>query len=157
MSGYDYSSGMSNRAMDAYGNGKKPLSKITAQDLKFAGWKGTKKDAIHLAKTEFWKPCEWHHSGGSWFNRVDFYDTRDLVEKWELTGEHERANILKKEEKAPEEKRVRGEFPLWGGSKRRPRVIGSQGFFGTLKDNWIFLDGGGKKKADGNHIKWKEV
>jgi len=79
MTGYNYASGMSNAALDAYENGNKPLSKITALDLKLAGWHGTKAEAVRLAKSGFWRPSEWHHSGGTWYNRVDFYDPADLV------------------------------------------------------------------------------
>ena len=73
MAGYNYYEGMSNNALDAYEDGKKPLSRITALDLKLAGWQGTKADAMRLAKSKFWKPCEWHHSGGTWYNEVYFY------------------------------------------------------------------------------------
>ena len=157
MAGYSYEHGMSNGALDAYENGNKPLSKITAQDLKWAGWKGTKSDAVRLAKSGFWQPCEWHHSGGTWYNRVDFYDPVDLVDAWENADNAECLNALKKEEAAPEEKRVRGEYTIWGGTRRRPRVVGYEAFTGTLKKNWIHLDGGGKKKAGGNHIEWEVI
>tara|TARA_B100000519_G_scaffold196259_1_gene202352 strand:- start:3347 stop:3820 length:474 start_codon:yes stop_codon:yes gene_type:complete len=157
MAGYNFYAGMSNNALNAYEDGKKPLSRITALDLKLAGWRGTKAEALRLAKSEFWKPCEWHHSGGTWFNRVDFYDPADLVECWNDATDAERLNALKKEEPKPEEKRVRGEFTIWGGTRRRPRKVGTKPFIGTLKNNWIFLDSGGKKKANGNHIKWEVV
>lgn len=157
MAGYNYYEGMSNNALDAYENGNKPLSKITAQDLKWAGWKGTKSDALRLAKSDFWKPCEWHHSGGTWYNRVDFYDPADLVECWEAATNAERLNTLKKEEPKAEGKQVRGEYTIWGGTRRRPKRLGSKPFVGTLRNNWIFLTDGSKKKANGNHIKWEVV
>lgn len=162
MTGYDYNAGMSNNALIAYGEGKKPLSKITAQDLKVAGWKGTKKDAMHLAKTEFWKACEWHHSGGTWYNEVCFYDPADLVELWEVTDEQGRLNALKEPSGRwpwleEEEKKVRGEYPVWDRSRKRPKILGYKNFTGTLKGDWIFLDGGGKKKASGRWINWSEV
>ena len=116
-----------------------------------------KADGMRLAKSEFWLPCEWHHSGGTWYNEVYFYDPVELVESWNDATNEERLNALKKEEPKPEEKRVRGEFTLWGGTRRRPRRVGTQPFTGTLKNNWIFLDDGGKKKASGNHIRWEVV
>ena len=98
MAGYNYYEGMSNNALDAYQDGKKPLSRITALDLKLAGWRGTKADAMRLAKSDFWKPCEWHHSGGTWYNEVYFYDPADLVECWNDATDAERLNTLKKED-----------------------------------------------------------
>tara|TARA_R110000787_G_scaffold277678_1_gene387130 strand:- start:722 stop:1195 length:474 start_codon:yes stop_codon:yes gene_type:complete len=157
MAGYNYYEGMSNNALDAYENGIKPLSKITALDLKLAGWTGTKADAMRLAKSEFWKSCEWHHSGGSWYNSVDFYNPADLVEYWDAASSAERVDALKTKEPIVEELQVRGEYTLWGGTRKRPRKIGSQPFVGTLKNNWIFLDDGTKKKASGNYITWEVV
>jgi hypothetical protein len=154
MTGYNYYQGMSNNALDAYENGKKPLSKITAQDLKWAGWKGTKAEAIHLAKSGFWDTSEWHHSGGTWYNRVDFYDPAELVEKWEEASADSRSVALAQDEDA-DEKRVAGEYTLWSGSRKHPTVVGHESFTGTLRGDWIHLDGGGKKKASGNHIKWE--
>ena len=156
MAGYNYDYGMSNAALDAYENGNKPLSKITAQDLKWAGWKGTKSDAARLAKSGFWQPCEWHHSGGTWYNRVDFYDPADLVEAWENSTDESRSSALAQDEPGAE-KRVTGEYKIWGGSRKRPTIIGYESFTGTLRGNWIHLDAGGKKKASGNHIEWKEA
>lgn len=154
MAGYSYEYGMSNAALDAYENGNKPLSKITAQDLKLAGWRGTKAEAIRLAKSGFWRPSEWHHSGGTWYNRVDFYDPAELVEAWEEASADSRSVALAQD--APtEEKRVAGEYKLWGGSRKHPTVVGHESFTGTLRGNWIHLDGGGRKKATGNHIKWQ--
>ena len=79
MAGYDFENGMSHNAVDAYRRGVKPLTKITADDLRAAGWTEPKALAIRLAKSEFWAPCEWHHSGGTWFNQVDFFSPDDLV------------------------------------------------------------------------------
>ena len=153
MAGYSYESGMSNAALDAYESGNKPLSKITVQDLKWAGWQGTKSDAVRLAKSGFWQPCEWHHSGGTWYNRVDFYDPAELVEAWEEASADSRSVALAQDEDA-EEKRVVGEYKLWGGSRKHPTIVGYEKFTGTLRGDWIHLDGGGRKRATGNHIKW---
>ncbi len=159
MTGYDYELGMSNNAVDAYTRGVKPLSRITAQDLKLAGWEKTKNEALALGKTGFWRPAEWHHSGGTWFNRVDFYDPADLVDAWENATDAEKTAALEltqpKEKTA--EQRVRGSFTIWGGTRRRPRPIGEQVFVGTLRGDWIFLDGGGKKSAKGRSITWQYV
>jgi len=155
--GYDHNAGMSVNALRAYDDGRKPLSKITTDDLKFAGWTETKKLAVALAKDGFWRASEWHHSGGSWFNKVDFYDPAELVQAWEAIDETKREKLqnpvkTKKNDDDDDAVRVKGSFPIWGGSRRRPRIIDYQEFLGTKRGNWIFLDAGGKKKANGNHI-----
>jgi|TARA_R110000803_G_scaffold134332_1_gene201402 hypothetical protein len=157
MAGYNHYSGMSNNALNAYENGKKPLSRITALDLKLAGWRGTKIEAIHLAKSGFWNSCEWHHSGGSWYNKVNFYDPSELVDKWAQTTPENCIAALEQQQPQATDQRVRGEFVIWGGSRKRPKKVGVVAFAGVLKMDWIWLDAGGKKKATGNHITWETV
>ncbi len=158
MTGYNYHLGMSNNAVAAYDSGMAPLSKITLADLREAGWTGTKSDALRLAKSGKWLPAEWHHSGGTWYNKVDFYCPATLVEKWDEMDENERAAALANPVSgAVVEQRVKGSFALWGGSRRRPRLIGRQEFTGVLRDGWIHLDGGGRKKATGNHIEYEVI
>ena len=160
MAGYNYTEGMSNNALDAYHEGKKPLSKITIKDLKEAGWKGTKKQALELAKNGHWKAAEWHHSGGTWYNQVSFYDPQDLQTIDSSISVDEPVNEkiwYPKISRWLEDKdyNVKGSFPIFGGSRSRPKYLGEEEFQGILKGNWIFLDDGGKKKADGNNIKWE--
>ena len=159
MAGYNYHAGMSNRAVDAYHSGIKPLSKITAADLRGAGWTETKTKAIALAKSGFWKPGEWHHSGGTWYNRVDFYDAADLVANWKCLTTVEQANEIAKCQIATPQtgERVQGEYVIWGGSRRRPRKIGAEKFTGIKTGDWITLDDGSRKKASGNHITWESA
>ena len=158
--GYDYDAGMSVNALDAYARGIKPLSKISKDDLKRAGWPATKTLAMALANAGFWSSHEWHHSGGEWYNKVDFYDPAELVEKWsgistiEQTEWRDKVTVKQK----PEQKRlVRGSFTIWGGSRRRPRRIGEQKFTGVLRGDWIMIDGGGRKKASGRCITWRDI
>ena len=77
--GYDWMSGMSNRAVRAYQSGKRPRSKITLIDLRSAGWNGTKKAAMQLIETGKWRSCEWHHTSKH-FNRTAFFDLADLID-----------------------------------------------------------------------------
>ena len=158
--GYDFDAGMSHNALDAYSRGVKPLSKITKSNLVDAGWTETKSAAMKLAKSGFWEAAEWHHSGGEWFNKIDFYDPAELVEKWNEIGTDDQNEwrdkiSADKKQTEPGGRAVAGEYTLWGGSRRRPRRIGEQEFTGILRGNWIHLDGGGKKKADGRHIQFK--
>lgn len=162
MAGFNYHLGMSNNAVAAYRDGRKPLSKITARDLEKAGWDGTLKDAKALAKMGFWETSEWHHSGGAFYNKVDFYDPEDLVLAWdEATAEERSALIvnLKQEKKTTIDLgvRVAGHYAVFDGSQRNRRFSGNESFTGVLVGKWIFIDGGGKKRADGNHIEFRRI
>ena len=164
MAGYNYDAGMSWNATFAYDCGRKPLSKITLDDLRGAGWTETKKLALGLAETGLWRTDEWHQSGGSWYNRVWFYDPARLVQVWNDLDENARADARAnaigaiKEKTAPvEEIKVRGTYPVWGGSRRRPRIEYHKSFEGVLRGNWIILPTGSKKKATGNGVVWEKV
>ncbi len=160
MAGYNHFAGMSNNAVAAYDAGLKPLSKITKADLVEVGLHIPLAFARWLAKQGEWRPDEWHHSGGTWYNRVDFYDPAELARDIEggfldldaLRKQYE--SDKKKKKKDDDGVRVEGTYTVWGGTRRRPRKVG---FTGVKLGNWIYLDGGGKKKADGNHIQWKEL
>jgi hypothetical protein len=157
MTGYNYAAGMSNNALAAYNRGCAPISQIAGADLKAAGWTGTVKLAKHLAKAGVWHTSEWHHSGGTYFNRVDFFDPADLVEAWADMDEDDRsaAKAAASAKAQPEAgQRVSGTYTIWGGSRRHPRRVGEREFTGVLGGNWIALDGGGRKKASGNSITW---
>ena len=112
------------------------------------------------AKDGFWRTSEWHHSGGTWYNKVDFYDPAELVQAWEAADDAKREtlrNLVKMQKSDDDAVRVKGSFAIWGGSRRRPRRIGWKDFEGTKRGNWIFLDEGGKKKANGNHINFSII
>ena len=159
MAGYNYSAGMSNNAVAAYAVGCKPLSQISLADLRAAGWTGTKRLAVALAKDGFWTAAEWHHSGGTWYNKVDFFEPEHLVDAWADLEPTQRAELEAKHAKAtektePEGRKVRGSYAEWGGTRRRPAIVGKVEFTGRLIGDWIHIDGGGRKKASGNHIVW---
>ena len=163
--GYNYDLGMSNNALDAYDRGVKPLSRITLEDLKEAGWKLAKSFALFLASSGFWRSTEWHHSGGDWYNRIDFFDPKSLSQKWEAAPTSERDGLLaqykesrvKPSESESEAVRVSGSYTIWGGSRRRPRRMGEQKFTGVKRGGWIHLDSGGKKKVGGRYLTWSKV
>lgn len=167
MAGYNGCS-MSNNAVAAYEEGKKPLSKIKASDLKEAGWQYSLAFAKWLAKREglcgyysrIWEPSEWHHSS-KMYNKVKFYSAEDLVDAWSELGDAAREALIAEFEirqspKQAKEVRVKGTYIEWTGSRRHPKANEVE-FTGTISGNWIFLDNGGKKKADGNHIKWEKI
>ena len=157
MAGYaNYS--MSNNAVAAYAVGCKPLSKIKAADLDgclhslaFAKW---------LAKENHWQPSEWHHTSKE-YNQTDFYDPADLLEWWnDLTADEQRGlldeHAATRTNTPDGETRVAGTYIEWHGTRRNPKAV-ERKFTGVLRGNWIHLDDGGKKKADGNHITWRKA
>ena len=159
MAGYNYAQGMSNNAVAAYQNGAAPLSKITITWLRDVGWKNTKSFAVWLAKRGTWSASEWHHSGGTWYNQVDFYDPDVLVEMWEDMTPDEQAELFRLHKsplkKQDDIKKVKGTYTIWGGSRKRPQKVGEEEFTGELRGNWIFTNKGERKKASGNHIRWE--
>ena len=159
MSGYNYAEGMSNNAVAAYQNGSAPLSKITSTWLRDVGWKNTKSFAVWLAKRGTWSASEWHHSGGTWYNQVDFYDPDVLVELWEDMTPDEQAELFRLHKSQPVKQddvhRVKGSYTIWGGSRKHPQKVGEEEFTGELRGNWIFTNSGERKKASGNHIRWE--
>ena len=84
MAGYNHHAGMSNNAVTAYNNGIKPLSKITADDLKSLvsaslnrlrfGWLRT------IIGQRLMAPQR-----REWYNEVNFYDPAELAER-SMTG-----------------------------------------------------------------------
>ena len=159
MAGYNYAEGMSNNAVAAYQNGASPLSVITITNLRDVGWKHTKAFAIWLAKNETWAASEWHHSGGTWYNRVDFYDPDALVEMWSDMTPDEQVELIRLYKSQPvkqdDVQRVKGSYTIWGGSRKRPQKVGEEEFTGEIRGNWIFTSAGERKKASGNHIRWE--
>ena len=157
MSGYDYDLMMSNNAVDAYDEGLKPLSQFHTDDFHDLGI--SKAFAIWLANTNKWRPCEWHHSS-SFYNKTHFYSLDHLKDL--LEDENKRALYIfkyhaKNKSKPEEPIQVEGSFDIWGGSMNNRKRVGKKEFTGTLKGNWIHLDGGGRKKASGNYITWREI
>lgn len=158
MAGYNYAKSMSNNAVYAKSNGKMPLSKITISMLQDAGWEETKKLADALAKRGIWKPCEWHHCSG-WYNKVKFYDPYDLVDIWAALSDQEKERIRNPSKQNPDSgaRAVKGKYPIWGGTKKRPKIVGWECFRGSKNGDWITIEGGKRKKASGNYIEWEEV
>ena len=78
MSGYDGYS-MSNRARQAYADGKMPLSKIKKKDLEDAGIDVSLAEFKKAAKAGIIQPSEWHHTSKR-YNQTDFYDLESISE-----------------------------------------------------------------------------
>ena len=162
MAGYDHAAGMSNNAVAAYAGGRTTLSNLTLDDLRQAGLDIPLTFARWLAREGHWSPCEWHHTGGTWYNRSDFYDPDDLAE---LINEGELDLAALRQEYADSHAqsdnaqgvRVRGEYAVWGGPRKRPRLERWESFTGVLRGSFIYIDGGGKKKAGGNWMRYEVI
>ncbi len=162
MTGYNHQAGMSTNAVEAYAAGIKPITRITRRDLDAAGLDTCPVAlARWLARQGRWTTTEWHHSGGTWYNRVDFFDPT------ELAGMVEDGTLdLEAPPRAWKDATVRtngpgvrvvGTYARFGGSRRRPQYLGDESFTGTLDGAWIRLDDGGRKRADGRHITWRAL
>ena len=163
--GYNYDAGMSNRAVAAYAEGRKPLSKWTARELRRGGWEHTLKLAKYLVNVGVWHSSEWHHSGGTYYNRVTFYDVAELVASWAALSNDERQRHISEcaAPKTDDVERVTGSFALfetrWTRAGR-PRTVevGRRQFTGTRRGAWIHLDGSSqRKRASGKHIDWRSA
>jgi hypothetical protein len=73
MSGYDWSKGKSNNAISAENDGKLPATQFAKWARKW--FPGVVAQDVRIALVA----TEWHHSS-KFFNRVDYYDKRDLLE-----------------------------------------------------------------------------
>ena len=159
MAGYNYAAGMSNNAVKAYAHGVMPLSQFKRADYDEVGLKQPVSFYKWLAENRIWQPAERHHSGGGFYNKVDFYDLEELIES--IDGEEDeliarwRSSIADKKRNTQVGRRVTGSYPIFGGSRRRPRVVGKVDFTGELLGDWIHMDNGKRKRADGNHISWE--
>lgn len=152
MAGYDHDEHMSNNAVDAYDDGFIPLSKLTKTDLRsrgidlpidFVRWLGKEQHLRYVAK---------HHTSGH-YNLTKFYDLDDVGEQIKKLN----IDALRDSYKSDQEisvVRVEGKYPIWGGSLRKPRIDDWQKFTGEKRGNWIYLDGGGRKKASSKYLEF---
>ena len=160
MSGYDWDHGMSHNAMAAYESGRFPLSKISLHDLRREGWTEILKLARFVAKASppLWRTFEWHHSGGDYFNRVDFYDPGDLVAAWAALSQDDQS-AWRAKARAPAvvetARRVAGQYRTFSRLSRRP--TGWQSFEGVKVGTWILLDSGGRKKSTGKNLTFSYI
>ena len=157
MSGY-YGYSMSNNAVDAYRFGEKPLSKWLKADLidsiedvlenktdisKF------KKLTVKQLKEYFLYESSWHHTS-KMYNETSFYsideDNIDRFLAGELVITKEKVKVLEQKEM------IEIEYPVWGGTKKHPKIVGYETMTGEIKGDWC-VSTTGRKKLSGNWIK----
>ena len=172
MAGYNGFS-MSNNAVDAYDDGKFPLSKLRQSHLRGKVFCGIKtKFALWLAKNKHWRYNSWHHTSGH-YNKTYFYCLEALEATLETLGEAKLARLQAQYDAelsaAPTIQHVEGEYSIFGGSVRRPKYQGAQRFRGILPVGGrsitiTYLQSGGawvkasaSKRANGAHITFAVV
>lgn len=135
-SGYNVYS-MSKRAVEAYEQGEKPISKWNKKAF-FIDLEENKEDyninvekinalkllKVSILKENFLKNSSWHHTSNH-FNKTDFYNINyDKIEK--MTIEEIKAlknqESLKKEIQEPEKKKGKILYLEWSGSRKHPKA-----------------------------------
>ena len=153
--------GMSLRAVEAYEDGRVPLSKVDRSRLDRAGLDFSVGFAKWiLGNAHFTRRREWHHTG-KFANETTFYDLESLADYWreEISGDDRvRLNEAWLKSKKPPEKtppvEVVGRYHEWQGSRNHGGFV-PVGFSGIMENGWIRTKAGVRKKADGKHIEWK--
>ena len=140
-SGYDRYS-MSNRAVDAYNDGRKPLSQFNSDDLyvfnvelQQEGYEVQVKSlaAFKRLLKAYGSIGEWHHTS-SYFNKTNFYDPFNILYK--LSGDSLISAINDANEPLKKEKieiyEGNFEYLTWSGTKKHPKATKQ-----FLTDVWI--------------------
>jgi len=156
MAGYNYSKGMSNNAANAYNNDIVPKSSITRKLLDKYGIKLSVKVVKELISNNLIQPSEWHHSGGTWYNEVDFYSLENITNRIDELKEDGYDFTKTSQTLNSEECYVKGSYSVFNRSRRRTVYVGEEDFVGIKKGNWIFFKNT-KKKASGNHINYEII
>lgn len=155
---------MSNRAVEAYASGEKPLSKWSKWDIIAQ----IKKQYPDIAQTYDFKKVSlkklrslleytsWHHCS-SYCNKIDFYSLGDLSE----FKEADYLKLLKKEEKEEKEEvkevKARCIYLEWSGTRKHPKATEIEAV-GIIKGNWFFPnDRNFKKSTTANGFKILEI
>ena len=164
MAGYNGYS-MSNNAVDAYHDGKKPMSAWTKAEIISAIdnalndgelvlrvnpglFKQVSADTLRAAALRW---SEWHHTS-SYYNKTDFYELD--IERLELYDEADLRRMIgnrsvKKEKKQEPGIKAICHYLEWTGTKRHPRPI-EHTAEGIIRGNWFFLPDGTKKSINAN-------
>lgn len=169
MAGY-YGWSMSNNAVDAYENGRKPLSKWTKRDILFCLEERLDREDVSLFFSRLKKlpkkilmetflyESEWHHTS-SFYNHTSFYTFDETVNiNDELLFElEERAKKEREAGKCNESKKIEYaeiNYVWWSGTKKHPVrheeralciIINNWAY--RLDNNGVFNDGTKKKRS----------
>lgn len=161
MAGY-YGFSMSNNAVTAYEDGKRPLSKWTKTAILDRAYSNMQYDgadpdqittvmtalkslSFKTLKARALTVSEWHHCS-SWYNRTDFYDVVDTLTLIEDAPTWTEQNG---QEQEPTERKVRARFLEWSGSRRHPKATEHEED-GTIRGKWFYRKDGSRKSVTAN-------
>jgi hypothetical protein len=149
---------MSNNAVEAYAEGKKPVSRITKEDVAEFG--------IDAGITFFrWyvkrycRPCEWHHSSPK-FNQTNFYDVEECCNQLKgrnietLKAEYKSQLKAKPDVSASNDDKpyyARVEYSIGTFSRKRKHI----GAYAIVNGCWAYIQDDYKKKITRKNINGK--
>jgi hypothetical protein len=162
MAGYSGIS-MSNNAVQAYAEGKLPLSKITRKVLS--------EHKIHIPVEMFkWvcrigiiQPCEWHHTSMD-YNQTNFYDIENAAKKLSNRNLDKLKENYRKHVKALKKPVQKAEniiyyahvvYDVSVGLGKKRKYFEHEDYAVVLND-WAYLVSGGKKSVKGQRFWIKE-
>ena len=157
MAGY-FGYSMSNNAVEAYREGRMPISMWTKKDIierikekieegkleiKFS--LDFKKVPVKAMKKVFLEKTEWHHTSCH-YNCTDFYDIRwDLDEVTDEEIENAVNECNSKGKEATTIKYGCVEVQVWGGTRNHQKLLGTKKVIGTVKGDWLTSADTGKR------------
>ena len=152
MAGYhNYS--MSNNAITAYGNGEKPISVWTKEDilnvLKREGFQdidSAKKLTVKEMKSLFLYRTSYHHTG-KMYNKTDFYSVNVNVTADQI------ANVIanRRKEEKPKAVKAFAEWIDWEGTRKHPKAVKRSGYV-VIVGNVAHIGNGSTKRTNGKYF-----
>lgn len=144
---------MSERALESYENGLKPISKWTKEDIleELTDITEDKKEVLRKAPKKALKrlltSAEWHHTG-KYFNKTDFYEVNHAQVE-DLTLEELKQLLTVEKEKPVEEYKAVCKYLVWGGTRNHPKATEMESTW-IIRGNWFYLENGTKKSINAN-------
>ena len=159
---------MSNRAVEAYDSGARPISKWTKTDMMDeiesiinelnVDWtmKDMKALKVKALRNLVLSYDSWHHTS-SYCNNTDFYridpERIEGITLADIEDAKAKQNAKKEE---PKEKRVRAEFLVWSGTRKHPKAERREAE-GVIRGNWFYLSNGSRKSINAKGFEILEV
>lgn len=150
---------MSVRAVEAYHEGKKPLSKWTKTEIldecELQGATAEELAKLKSYRLKDLRECvltltEWHHTG-KFFNETNFYAVCFEDEKNEIFERLEQCSKAPTKKEEPQIRKARCKFLTWGGTRNHPKAYEHEEI-GEIKGNWFYCSVG-KKSINANGFK----
>lgn len=164
-SGYVGSS-RSVRSRNAIKNYEMPLSMINRSIIQDLIDEYPEYESLRKVPVSIWKyasendgASSWHHTG-KYFNQTDHYDLLEIADMLsekldEITADYKEAKKAKKAEKQQLKKEATYcilEVQIWGGTRKHPKLLGTEYVAGLRIGNWMYSINGSKYKVDANKV-----